>query len=249
MEKYIQEILKECELRGLSEDTKKAYAGTMRQFVKFHKDANPESLGIKEVKDFLYYEHEEKKLSGVSVNRSAAALRFYYFRVLEKTWKSSLIPRYKVEKSIPVILSKDEVLRMVRATRNLKHKAMVVTLYSTGIRMRELASLRAEDIDSQRMVINVRSGKGKKDRQVILSAHLLKLLREYWVKDPDNKKVFLFPAAAKKLRNKSISKKLSHTSIDYVVKNAASLAKVKKKYPATRFVIRLPSTLSKMAFI
>ena len=249
MEKYIEEILKECELRGLSEDTKKAYTGTMRQFVKFHKDVNPESHGIKEIKDFLYYEHEEKKLSGVSVNRSAAALRFYYFRVLEKTWKSSLIPRYKTQKSIPIILSKEEVLRMIRATQNLKHKAMVVTLYSTGIRMRELSSLKAQDVDSQRMVINVRAGKGKKDRQVILSPHLLKLLREYWVKDPDNKTVFLFPASAKKIRNKTVSKMLTHTSIDYVVKSAAMRAQIKKKSLATRFVTRLPSTLSKMGSI
>ena len=249
MEKYIEDIFKECELRGLSEDTKKAYTGTMQQFVKFHKGLNPESLGIKEIKEFLYYEHEEKKLSGISVNRSAAALRFYYFRVLEKTWKLSLIPRYKVQKSIPIILSKDEVLRMIRATQNLKHKAMVLTLYSTGIRMRELASLSSQDIDSQRMVINVRSGKGKKDRQVILSPHLLKLLREYWVKDPDNKTVFLFPASAKKIKNKTVSKRLTHTSIDYAVKSAAIRAQIKKKSPVIRSVTRLPFTLSKMVSI
>ena len=249
MEKYVQEILKECELRGLSEDTKKAYTLTLQQFVKFHDGQNPEALGISEIKAFLYHQHEEKKLSGISVNRSAAALRFYYFRVLERDWKSNLIPRYKVEKSIPVILSKDEILRMVRATKNLKHKAMVLTLYSTGIRMRELSSLKPQDIDSQRMVINVRRGKGKKDRQVILSPHLLKLLREYWVKDPDNKTLYLFPASAKKIKNEVLSKRLTHTSIDYVVKNAAVLAHIKKKFPATHFATRLPFTLSKMAFI
>jgi site-specific recombinase XerD len=225
MEKYSQDILKECELRGLSEDTKKAYTGTIQQFAKFHSGRDPESLGITEIKAFLYHQHEGKKLSGISVNRSAAAIRFYYFKVLERDWKSSLIPRYKAEKSIPVILSKDEILRMVRATKNLKHKAMVLTLYSTGIRMRELLTLKPEDIDSQRMVINIRAGKGKKDRQAILSPHLLKLLREYWVKCPDNKSVYLFPASAKKIKNKLISKRLSHTSIDYVVKNCTVFLK------------------------
>ena len=249
MDKYVQDILKECTLRGLSEDTKKAYTMTMQHFVKFHKGKDPEGLGLKEIKEFLFHEHYEKKLSGVSVNRSAAALKFYYFRILEKNWKASLIPRYKAEKSIPVILSKDEILRMIRSLKNIKHQAMVMTLYSTGIRMRELAFLKPEDIDSQRMVINIRAGKGKKDRQVLLSQHLLKLLREYWVKDPDNKKVFLFPASAKKLKDKSVPKRMCHTAIDYVVKNAAVLAKIKKKSHATHFATRLPSTLSKMASI
>src|SRR3989475_3756709 len=90
------------------------------------------------------------------------------------------IPYPKKPKTLPVILSRDEVKALILATHHLKHRAMLATLYATGVRVSELCQLQGTDIDSQRMVIHVRQGKGKRDRFVMLSSDLLPLLRRYW---------------------------------------------------------------------
>jgi site-specific recombinase XerD len=230
MEQYISQISKECDLLGLSDNTKKAYAGTFRQFAKFYEGKNPEELGVKEIKEYLSHLSSEKKLEGRSVNRVAAGLKFYYFRVLEKDWKPSLIPRMKQNKTIPTILSRAEVARMIRAPRNIKHRAIVMTLYSTGMRMSELRNLTAADIDSKRMVINIRQGKGAKDRQAILSPVLLDMLRQYWKENKDDKSKYLFAIPSKGMgKSRGVAgKRLSHTAVGYVVDQAARLACVKK---------------------
>jgi integrase/recombinase XerD len=230
MEQYISQISKECDLLGLSDNTKKAYAGTFRQFAKFYEGKKPEELGVKEVKEYLSHLSSEKKLEGRSVNRVAAGLKFYYFRVLEKDWKPSLIPRMKQNKTIPTILSRAEVARMIRAPRNIKHRAIVMTLYSTGMRMSELRNLTAADIDSKRMVINIRQGKGAKDRQAILSPVLLDTLRQYWKENKDDKSKYLFaiPSVGMGKKQGMAGKQLSHTAVGYVVDQATRLACVKK---------------------
>ena len=169
MEQYFSQISKECDLRGLSENTRKAYVCTLSQFMRFYEGKKPEELGIKEIKEYLSYLSSEKKLEARSVNRVAAGIKFYYFKVLERNWKPDLIPRMKTKKTIPTILSRAEIARMIHAPRNIKHRAIVMTLYSTGMRMSELRNLTASDIDSKRMVINIRNGKGGKDRQTLLS--------------------------------------------------------------------------------
>lgn len=234
MEKYINQIVKECELGGLSQATRKAYIHSMKQFVSYFNGRNPEELGIEEIKNFLFYLRETKKLEGRSVNRVAAAIKFYYFRILERNWRTSTIPKLKEKQTIPTILAKYEVSKMIHALRNIKHKAMIMTLYSTGIRHSELLNLKSEDIDSKRMVINIRQGKGSVDRQAILSPHLLLFLRKYWRENKDNKKNYLFPSSkdphkSKRENKKNPSRKMSHTALGYVVQNAAQVAHIKKK--------------------
>jgi integrase/recombinase XerD len=230
MEQYINQISKECDLLGLSDNTKKAYLGSFRQFMKFFDGRRPEDLGVKEIKEYLFYLSSGKKLEGRSVNRVAAGIKFYYFKVLEKDWKLSLVPRMKEKKTIPTILSRSEIARMIRAPRNIKHRTIVMTLYSTGMRMSELRNLRASDIDSKRMVINIRQGKGGKDRQAILSPVLLQTLRQYWKENKDDKSNYLFaiPSTGMGKSRGVTGKRLSHTAVGYIVDQSARLACVKK---------------------
>ena len=152
----------------------------MERFVQFHKKS-PDLLGVKDIKDYQFYLTKEKKLNPRSINRETSAVYFFYTKVLGKNWQRHLVPRMKTKDKLPVILSVDEIRKMISVTKNIKHKAMLMTLYSTGIRLSEVKRLRPNDIDSKRMVINIRDGKGGADRQAILSINLLNCLRKYWV--------------------------------------------------------------------
>jgi len=229
MSKCIKQIMEECELRGLSPKTKTAYVQSMEQFLRFFEGKDPERLGIKEIKQFLLYLSVEKKLQGRSVNRIASGIKFYYFKVLERNWRTSLIPRRKEKKTVPMVLSKQEISKMIHCLRNVKHKAVLMTLYATGIRNDEIRNLKASDIDSKRMVIHIRGGKGNVDREAILSPRLLEFLRFYWRENKDDKSNYLFVASKNSRDPKNLNKKLSHTSVGYMVKNAARISGIKKK--------------------
>jgi len=113
-------------------------------------------------------------------NQTQAALRFLYRNTLSRPWEPSSVRYPKAEKKLPVVLSRAEVERLLEAIPSIKHRAILMTAYAAGLRVSEVVNLRVEDIDSQRMVIHVRQGKGRKDRYVMLSPRLLDLLRLYW---------------------------------------------------------------------
>ena len=234
MEKYLEQIARECDLRGLSPKTKKAYIDSMRHFLRFYAERDPGELGIPEIKEYLLYLSNEKQYVGRSVNRAAAGIKFYYFKVLERNWRPSLIPRRKEKKTVPMVLTKEEISKMIHCQRNVKHRAMLMTLYGTGIRNDELRNLKAEDIDSERMVIHVRNGKGNVDREAILSPTLLEYLRYYWKNNKDDKTNYLFPGSKNpKEPGKKPNKKLSHTAVGYLVRQSAQIAGIKKKSTPT----------------
>jgi site-specific recombinase XerD len=121
-----------------------------------------------------------KKVSWAVFNQTVCALRFFYHHSLHRDWMIEHIPYPRHEQKLPVVLSPTEVAAVFDATRNLKHRAMLMTIYAAGLRVSELTNLQVTDIDSPRQVICVRQGKGRKDRQVMLSPKLLELLRVYW---------------------------------------------------------------------
>jgi site-specific recombinase XerD len=156
------------------------------------------------------------------VNQYLAAIRFFYIYVLKRKWNNFDIPSVKHKRKLPTILSQDEMVKIFNATTNIKHKTMLMGLYSCGLRKSELSRLRYQDIDSERMLIHVRDSKGGKDRYVILSDIFLSQLRKYWLETDDCKEHLLFPGGHPK-------KEFNPKSINEILYNALKKAGIHKK--------------------
>jgi site-specific recombinase XerD len=237
-------MMKEMETRGVSEPTKKAYLRSMEYFMEWSK-VSPARLGLKDIKEFQYYllKERDRKLSVNSVNRHLSGVRFFYRHVLGRHWYSDALPRLKSKRTLPVVLSEAEVGKMIDSVYNVFWKAVVMTLYSSGMRQAELRNLKACDIDSKRMVINIRNGKGGQDRQALLSPLTLKCLRTYWrlFRKGSERSDYLF-TPTKNSHGGGLRKRLSHTAIGYIVSRVAHFAGIKKKSIRTPYGIPLLST-------
>ena len=170
---------RDMELRHLSRRTQDCYLLCMRNYTRYF-GVSPEGLGEEEIKTYLYHLIEAKQASQATVSQSYSALKFFYETTLKRDWISYRIPRAKQSKPLPAVLSPGEVQAIVSAVRNLKHRAILMTIYSGGLRINEAVHLKVTDIDSSRMVIRVRHGKGKKDRYTLLAQRTLEELRHYW---------------------------------------------------------------------
>lgn len=219
----------EMDVRGLKENTKTTYIKAMEGLINYH-DKSPELLGIQDIKQYQLYlmNEKRKKLSPNSVNRHLSAIRFFYHHILQRKDYRDELPRLKAVKKVPTVFSQQEIKIMIDTLTNIKFKAIFMTLYSTGMRCSELKNLKPEDIDSKRMVIYIRDGKGGKDRQALLSKHLLEVLRTYWVLNKDDKSKYLFVPSRNSFDPTNLSKSLSNTAITYVLKSAAKAAGIKK---------------------
>ena len=173
-----QRFIDDLRLKNFSDSTIKVYVQAVEKFAKFL-GRSPDESTAEDVRAFLIHELD-RGLSRSYCVIQQNALRHLYLDTLGRTDELQAIPRPKRERRLPVVLSREEVRRLFAVTGNLKHKALLMVAYDAGLRLSEILNLRSEDIDSQRMVIRVRQGKGKKDRYARLSAGLLKLLREYW---------------------------------------------------------------------
>jgi integrase/recombinase XerD len=149
MTKLRQRMIEELRLRNSSEETIRSYIGCVERFAKHHKE-RPERMDAEQVRSYLLYLLDERKLSWSAIQVSRAALRFLYVRVLKQTWFDEEIQRPKRHVKLPTVLSPEEIARILDATRNLKHWTILATLYATGIRARELSYLKLNDIDSAR---------------------------------------------------------------------------------------------------
>lgn len=170
---------RELRIRGYSDRTRAQYLGNMRRFVA-HFGRSPEELGPEEVKQYQLYLTQERHLAWSTFNTQVCAIRFFYREVLEVDWDVTHIPYQKTGKKLPVILSRPEVARLIEAAGGFRERALLMLLYSAGLRVGECVRLRITDIDSGRMMIHVQQGKGRKDRFVMLAERLLHTLRRYW---------------------------------------------------------------------
>jgi site-specific recombinase XerD len=163
-----------------------------------HFHQSPDQLGPQHLRQYQAYLFQEKKLDAGTVQQHVAALRFFYIKTLKRRYLLEDIPRPKRRRKLPEVLSPEEVVRLIDSASNLFHRAMLMTLYSTGVRRAELCRLQVTDIDSQRMMVHIRQGKGGHDRDVPLSVKLLETLRVYWrwMKP----KRYLFPGTVKNWR-------------------------------------------------
>ena len=174
-----QKMLDDLQLRNYSDRTIKAYLRCVSQFAQ-HFGKSPDQLGPAQIREYQLYLIKQKQCSWAVFNQTVCALRFFYNTTLGCKEMIEEIPYPRFEKRLPVVLSKTEVAALLQAVSNLKHRALLTTLYATGLRVSEVTHLVVTDIDSGRMIVQVRQGKGRKDRFVMLSPTLLTLLRQYW---------------------------------------------------------------------
>jgi site-specific recombinase XerD len=220
MGKLSERLERDLTIRGYSELTRRVYVGHVRNFVRFFK-RSPDELTVEHINQYQYHLLRTKKIARAYFNVISAALRFFYLVTLEKDWNiKRAIPYHKTGQTLPEILSQEEVVRFFGAISNLKHRAIVMTLYAGGLRVSEALHLRPSDIDSQRGVIRIEQGKGRKDRYVPLSPVLLAILREYW--KAAHPKTWLFP-------NPLQDKPLVTRTVWEVVRKASRAAGILKK--------------------
>ncbi len=172
-------MIEDLKLRNLAPRTIQAYVGRVAAFAR-HFGRSPEDLGRDEVRAYLLHLVREKHVCWSTYNQTVAGLKFLYEVTLGREGVLVRVACPKQPKRLPVVLGLDEVARLFAAVVGLKHRAILMTAYAAGLRISEVVSLRVDDIDSQRMVLRVRQGKGRRDRYVMLSPRLLALLREYW---------------------------------------------------------------------
>jgi integrase/recombinase XerD len=179
MGKLYDQMKVDLELKNLSPRTRSCYLTWVKSFA-LHFHRSPEELGEQEIRDYLHYLIQEKKASQSGVSQAYSALKFFYETTLKRDWNGFRIPRVQMGKKLPVVLSQQEIHAIFSATRNLKHRVVLMTIYSAGLRISEVVHLKVSDIDSQRMTIRVQQGKGQKDRYTLLSQRTLEVLRAYW---------------------------------------------------------------------
>jgi site-specific recombinase XerD len=212
-------MLEELQRRNYSSRTIRLYLRHVAEFAKhFHR--SPDQLGAENIRQYQLFLIQEKKLAWSSYNQIVCALRFFYAKTLNRAFLLEEIPFPRTEQRLPLILSREEVARILTAPRHLKTRALLMTIYAAGLRRSEAARLRVNDIDSARMTITVRQGKGQKDRVVMLSPVLLQTLRQYW--RHNKPKQWLFPG-------ENPDQPISDNDIFGVFHNAVRRAGITKK--------------------
>jgi site-specific recombinase XerD len=186
-----QRFIEDMQLRGLAPTTQRSYIHYVAEFAKFY-NTSPEHLDLEAVRQYELYLLHEKKLSPESINTFISAVQFLYLVTLEMPWGKACFPRLRRPKKLPVVLSPQEVERFLRYVASLKYRAALMICYGAGLRISETVALKITDIDSQRMVIRVEQGKGRKDTYAMLSPRLLSVLRCYY--RAARPKDFLFPS-------------------------------------------------------
>jgi integrase/recombinase XerD len=179
MGKLHDQMKRDLELKHYSPKTRSCYLASVKSFA-LHFHRSPAEMSDEEIRQYLHYLIEEKKASQAVISQTYSALKFFYETTLRRDWNGFRIPRSKMAKRLPVVLSQQEVEAIFSATRNLKHRAIFMTIYSAGLRVSEALHLKVSDIDSQRMAIRVEQGKGAKDRYTLLAQRTLEVLRDYW---------------------------------------------------------------------
>jgi integrase/recombinase XerD len=217
-----KKMLEELQRRNYSEGTTRAYLQAVEQFA-VHFGKSPDRLGPDDLRSYQAYLLVERKLAVGTVVARVAALRFFFVRTLKRREFREELPYPKSHRRLPMVLSLEEVARLIDAAGNLMQRALLMTLYGTGMRRTEVSLLKVRDIDSRRMMIRVERGKGGASRDLPLSPALLDTLREYWRwKKPG---IYLFPSS---IGRHEQDKPISDKTVWYACKEAAAHAHIAK---------------------
>jgi integrase/recombinase XerD len=204
--------------RNYSKRSIDTYVYLLHSLEEYH-NIHIDEISIDQVKDFLQYSIETRKVSTSYINQVISAVRILQKDVLGKEWESIKIKRPRKPKKLPVVLSKEEVKSMIETTRNFKHRAILAVIYSAGLLISELISLRPSDIDSDRKQIRV-IGKGNKYRYTLLSENTLDMLRKYWKAYKPERYLF---------EGKIIGQPINLSTIRIIFRNACKKTGIKKQ--------------------
>ncbi|MEI6577341.1 MAG: site-specific tyrosine recombinase/integron integrase [Bacteroidota bacterium] len=201
-----------------SQNTIDTYCSCFTEFINYFPDRELKDIGKSDIEQFLRYLVEERCISLSYQNQSINAIKFYYEKVMEGPRKTYYLERPRKEHTLPTVLSEQEVAAIINSIDNLKHKCLITLAYSAGLRIGELLNLKPADIDSHRMLIIVRGGKGNKDRVTLLSKKALELLRVYYKENRPFPWLFIG----------HMGSKYSESSVQAILKAACRKAKIHK---------------------
>lgn len=213
-----QRMIEDMQVRHLAPKTQSSYIQQIAAFARYFKKS-PELLGPEDIRTWQLH-LTQKGLSASSLTVATCAIRFVYNITLQRSWGIQQIPMPKVPQKLPVILSREEVARLLNCVTDAGQHAILATAYATGLRLSELTHLRITDIDKDRLTIRVQQGKGQKDRYVMLSPRLLVELRAWWkqTRSPH----WLFPGSR-------LDQPVSNGAIQKACQQARRLAGIEKK--------------------
>jgi len=213
-------MVREMEIRNYSPRTIKTYISLLVRISQYYKQC-PSQLSADQLKDYLGYLVRVKGQSIASINQTISAVKILVQDVAGRPWEEVKIKRPRKSHYLPDVLSLEEVMSMLEHTPNIKHKTILAVLYSAGVRRDELLQLKPRDIDSKRMMIRVRSGKGNKSRDTLLANNTLALLRKYFSMAHPRPTVYLFEGF-------KAGVPYSATSVSNIVKRAVKRAGISK---------------------
>lgn len=209
----------ELKLRNYSYKTFKSYRSHLLDFAKYISPRHPRDLNEQDIREYLLHLIHDRNFTAGTMGQVISAIRFLYVELYKRPFAIAGIPRPLKERKLPVVLSLEEVKRIFETLGNEKHRIMLMLVYSAGLRVGEVVRLKPEDIDSDRMMIHIRGGKGKKDRYTVLSGVILGSLRAYWKAYRPKKWLF---------EGKEAGKPYSIRSAERVFEKAASRAGIVK---------------------
>jgi integrase len=220
-------MIEDLQLKGYSDSTQTLYVAAVRQLCE-HYDKSPGRITEEELRDYFLYGKNVKKWSRSTSTVALCGIKFFYENTIQRAWPTLLFIRPGREKKLPVVLSRDEVCKILSNLELLRYRVCLTTIYSCGLRLSEGTHLKVEDIDSARGFIHVRQSKGNKDRNVPLPQKTLALLRDQW--KSHRNKVWLFPAAGRNGKDMpKATKPISNSSVQVAFRKALKSAGINKK--------------------
>lgn len=217
---YVERLIHEMRLRNYSSKTVNSYSTLLSKIESFY-HLSFDQITTEQFKDYLLRRITCEAISTSMINQCISAFKIMQVDVLKRDWEKILVKRPRSVKRLPVVLSTDEIEKLIAVTQNLKHKALLMLAYSSGLRRQEIQMIKPAAIDSARMQVHVVQGKGKKDRYTILSPKALEILRLYYKYERPS--CYLFEAQGKK------GKQLADATLNSIVKKLAAKAGIKKQ--------------------
>lgn len=229
MDKKIQLFIQLLEVKRYSSNSINTYTNAFRQFLLYFKGLDVDVLTEKQIEEYINYQVTDQKISISYQKQLVAAIKFWYIHILGRNVNFNYLYPDRSEFKIPNVFSQQEIIKILDACENIKHKAILATIYSCGLRVSELTELKIKDINSTTMLVTIRQSKGNKDRVVVLSDKLLVLLRSYFLKYKP--KEYLFEGHSfSKYSTRSVQQILKQTLTKATIKTNGSVHTLRHSY-------------------